>query len=379
MMRNYTLLFGIMLGVGSFLNASSLPLSVSNRVDTTNSEIRKIVELYANYLNSNPEKIYDNPYWNSREKIVYTDFDLSREALFGSLTAKELQRYYTPFVLSVDAIGKKYTIRVLYSSNTTDSQYIGSKVWAIHRLFATKENNKWVLENSLPNITSNWKSTKNGHLNFIYPTEHAFSNLQADKAAFFCNSILERFNPDYNEEHFNYYITNSVDEMGKLENFDFYFAGVTSGKSKEGMVFSANGNEFYPHEFVHQLLPKNSKRSNIIEEGLATYLGTRENRMAYYKTMSQLALDLEENNSINFNSIFSKKVQFNGYQLAYPAGAAVCELVYQRKGDEGINKLIRGDSSDKKALLHLLSVILTLDEEEIINQWETTVLTYKNY
>lgn len=360
----------------STIHAASIPFAVSNRVDTNDAEIRKVIELYANYLNSEPEKIYDNPYWNAKEKAAYKDFDFSRSSLFQSFTAKKLQTYYPPFVLSVEREGKKYSIRVLYSSNTTDSRYIGSKVWAIHKLYALRENNRWVLENCLPNITASWEQTNSGIINYIYPSYFKFSNIQANKAEYFCKKLIERFNPSYSGKSFNFYITSTVDEMGALENFDYYFAGVTTGKSKEGMIFTAKANEFYPHEFVHQLLPNNSKRSKIIEEGLATYLGTKENQSEYVNLMNNLSSDLRTNKSINFHSIFSSQLQFNGYQIAYPAGAGICELVYSRKGDKGLIQLINGDSSDKEALLDLLTSILNLPEQEIITLWKTTILKY---
>tara|TARA_R110002049_G_scaffold131864_4_gene290689 strand:- start:1668 stop:2807 length:1140 start_codon:yes stop_codon:yes gene_type:complete len=378
MMKKTTLLFGLLLLIGSGLIASSLPLSVSNRVDTNNAEVRKIIHLYANYLNSNPESIYDNPYWNKKEKTTLKDFDLSREALFQIFNGKQLQLRFPPFVLSVDKISSKYKIRVLYSSNTTDIKYIGSKVWAIHQLYAIKENGRWVLENALPNITSKWLNLEKSRVNFVYPNNHQFSNLNADKANFFCEEILKRFNTNYSNPPFHFFITNSIDQMGQLENFDFYFAGVTSGKSKEGMIFTAKGNEYYPHEFVHQLLPKNSQRGHIIEEGLATYLGTRENIGEYTKLMSQLALDIQLKQAINFHNILDFKSEYNGYQVAYPAGAAICEMVANRKGDQGLNQLINGNTSNKQNTINLLSTILDINEDQVIQLWNQTLLTYKS-
>ncbi len=376
-MRLYNILVFLLCCFGDYSIASPLSISVSNRVDTNNIEVKKVIELYSNYLNSNPEIIYDNPFWNSKEKQEYHDFDFSRSSLFQNFTAKELQSYYPPFVLSVDQVQEKYAIRVLYSNNSENEKYIGSKVWAIHQLYAIKEGNKWVLENSLPNITSKWETVKTERIHFIYPHHHLYSPILADRAVFFCNDIIARFNPNRQSSPFKFYITNSVDEMGMLENFDYYFSGVTTGKSKEGMVFTAKGNEYYPHEFVHQLLPENTNRSSIIEEGLATYLGTQENRTAYHSIMSQLAEDLIHTPEINFDTIFDLKVRYNGYQVAYPAGAAICEIVQKYKKDNGLKELINGNSSDKASLINLLTSILDMNKTEITQLWKTTILTYK--
>lgn len=376
MKRIATILTFILFCLGNITLASKLPIAVSNRVDTNDAEVRSVIKLYADYLNSAPEKIYDNPYWNKIEKEKYDDFDFSRTALFQGLTANKLQSYYPPFILSVSQVNEKYKIRVLYSNNAVDERYIGSKVWAIHQLFAIKESGQWVLENSLPNITAKWKTVKTERIHFIYPQQHLYSPILADRANYFCNDIITRFNPKMSEEPFRFYITNSADEMGRLENFDYYFSGFTTGKSKEGMVFTAKGNEFYPHEFVHQLLPKNQRRSSIIEEGLATYLGTRENKKAYEFLMSRLAEDLLQSAEINFDAIFDLKVRYNGYQIAYPAGAAICEIVYKHKKDEGLKELINGNSSNKESLLQLLTTLLSMNKDEIIQLWKTTILIY---
>jgi len=351
-------------------------ISISNRVDTNNTDIKLIIELYSNYLNSSPEIISDNPYWNSTEKAKYKDFDLSRASLFQSFTGEEIQSYYPPFILSVDSVEEKFKIKVLYSSNTNDPKYIGSKVWAIHQLYAVKENEKWVLENSIQNVIANWSIEKTEHIHFIYPPSHHFSKERANQSNEFCHTILKKYNPTVLNYQFNYYITNDIDQMGQLENFDYYFVGITKGKSKENLVISANGNEFYPHEFIHQLLPANKQRSHIIEEGLATYLGTKENKEEYNLKMKQLGDDLLNDSSINFNSIFDQGITFNGYQTAYPAGAAICELVIKLKGKDGLNELINANTTDKTRLLESLTTILNMSENEIKTHWKQLLIKY---
>lgn len=108
------------------------------------------------------------------------------------------------------------------------------------------------------------------------------------KAQQFCQEIISRFNPEY-KDSFSFYLANGIDEMGELENFDYIFSGVTTGKAREGMILSSKGDEFYPHEFIHKLLPKNPTRGHVIEEGLASFLGTREELTEYLPMMERLA------------------------------------------------------------------------------------------
>ncbi|MFZ6052566.1 hypothetical protein [Halocola ammonii] len=352
-------------------DSNSLKVLVSSRVDTSNSDVRAVIDLYENYYNSKPDSIYDNPYWNKKEKELYRDFDFSRASIFqGDMNAEKLFRYFSPFVMSVEPIGEKYQIRVLFSSPTTDPEYAGSKVWCIQKLNAIREGEKWVLENLIVELAKNWSTEKVGFIEYVFPTGHQFDRKEANRADQFCREMIERFNPDYNEA-FKFFVTNSTDDMGLLENFDYYFVGITTGKAREGMILTAKGNEFYPHELIHKLLPPNPNRAHVIEEGLATFLGTRQDPMEYEQLMKKLATDLREApDKVNFKSVLSQSVSSNGYQTAYPAGAAICELVYEKSGDEGLIQLMKADTTTYKDIIKAVSSITELSEEEIEEEWK---------
>ena len=88
---------------------NDLSLLISSRVDTTSNDVKSIIKLYENYYKSNPDSIYDNPFWNKREKELYKDFDFSRDSIFqGGMNAKTLFKYFSPFLMSVEPIGEKY-------------------------------------------------------------------------------------------------------------------------------------------------------------------------------------------------------------------------------------------------------------------------------
>ncbi|HLS31936.1 MAG TPA: hypothetical protein VK021_13860 [Flavobacteriaceae bacterium] len=293
------------------------------------------------------------------------------------MTTKKLFQVYPPLVMSIEPVGNKYQIRVLFSSSTQNPKYAGSKVWGIQKLNATKENKKWVLENLMVELTKKWSSKRMGLIKYSYPPNHKFNQQKALKAENFCNNFIERFNPSYNTP-FRFYVTDNVDEMGLLENFDYYFAGITTGKSRENMIFSALGNEYYPHEFVHQLLPENKNRSYLIEEGLAMYLGTKKKKLDYDQLLNKLAFDLSENpDKINFKSVCSQKVRFNGYQTAYPAGAAICEVVYNEKSDNGLLKLMEADTKNYAALVNSVCEITGFTEKEFKEHWHNVIKTYR--
>lgn len=363
----------------SQIEGSKIKVQISSRVDTNKTNIRDIIDIYEKYLNSKPDSIYNNPYWNTVEKSQYKDFDLSRASMYqGGMTATQLTSIFKPFIMSVEPIGEKYQIRILFSSNETDSQYIGSKVWCIQKLNVVKENGNWVLENLIVELSKRWETMKYGQVEYKFPMNYNFDIEQAKLSEKFCKDIIRRFNPDY-KDSFKYYITNSIDDMGLIENFDYYFVGVTTGKTIENMILTSKGNEYYPHEFVHMLLPKNQNRGQVIEEGLAMFLGSKTNSNNYNELLTKLNIDLTLNKEkINFKSVVSQEVRYNGYQTAYPAGAALCELVYDKLGDKGLIKLIHENTSDYKSIISSILKITGLSFDELVLKWNAVLKKYSN-
>ncbi|WP_066219635.1 hypothetical protein [Formosa haliotis] len=58
------------------LNAQIIETKLAPGVDETNTEFMEIFDLWKSYLKNSPDKIYDNPYWNLKEKESYKSYDL---------------------------------------------------------------------------------------------------------------------------------------------------------------------------------------------------------------------------------------------------------------------------------------------------------------
>lgn len=351
-------------------------LQISSRVDTTNIEVKEILKLYENYINSQADSIYDNPYWNSEEKARFKDFDFSRTNIYNGISSSQLFSIYKPFVLSIEPKNEKFQLRVLYSNSATEPTYVGSKVWCIHKLNATREKGVWRLENLLADETKNWIKSQVGFIEYVFPREHQFNAGRAKKAMQFCEEIVRKFNPEF-IGLFSFYLANGVDGMGELENFDYIFSGVTTGKAREGMILSSKGDEFYPHEFIHKLLPVNKNRGQVIEEGLATFLGTKEDMVEYSSMMQKLAKDFNKKKSFTLENILNNQAMWNGYPVAYPGGALICEVIHELKGEIGINKLARGKTNGYDEIISLTQDILQLDENEVIQLIEKKIKEFE--
>ncbi len=63
---------------------------------------------------------------------------------------------------------------MLFSSPTTNPQYAGLKVWCIQKLNAIKENENWVFENLIEELSKSWSTEKVGFIEYIFPPNHQF-------------------------------------------------------------------------------------------------------------------------------------------------------------------------------------------------------------
>jgi hypothetical protein len=353
---------------------NNFSVEIHSRVDTTKAEIKEIAILYSNYLNSYPDKISDNPYWNEKEKKLYRDFDFSQSLLF-QFPSENLLNYFKPKILSIEKEGLYYSIRTIFSAEGLDGDYRKSNPWAIHKLFAIKENNQWRLINSLPVITASWNKKTVGKITFIYPNSHIFNLDLALKANEFCNRLKEEYKfTDY--EPFEYYITNSGDELGRLLNFDFFFAGYTTGMglNEKRILFSGFGTEYYPHEFVHLILPK-FDRLGLIEEGFATWKGGQGGK-SFEESSRIFANELAKNDTITFSDILNKKWGWQ-YAAYYTTGAILCNLAYEKGGVDLVIKILQVPKGNDNAIANL-SQIFDINESDFSSFVRKEVLKFKN-
>jgi hypothetical protein len=357
----------------TFAQQAKIDVTIHARVDTTNPEIKEVAMLWINYLNSKPDSLYDNPYWNKAEKQKFKRFDFSIDYLY-QFPSSQLLRYYKPTILSIEKEGDNYGIRTIFSADGLAEEYRKSNPWCITKLYAIKENDAWKLKNALPIITENWNKKTIGKITFIYPQHHKFNNDLAVKANQFCNDITEKFKlPEW--EPFDFYITDSGDELGKLLNFDFYFAGYTTGIGMydNRILLSGLGSEYYPHEFIHLILPKR-ERHGLIEEGFATWNGGQGGK-TFEESAKLFANELANNDTITFADVLGKKWGWK-YAAFYTTGAIFCNAAYDKGGVALLKELLEIPPDDEK-LIEAICKLFAIKEADIDSFWRKEVLKFQ--
>ena len=349
-----------------------IQVEIHSRVDTTKNEIKEIATLWTNYLNSEPDKISDNLYWNEEEKSKYKDFDFSRSLLY-QFPSNQLLRHFKPKILSIEKEGDHYGIRTMYSADGLEGEYRKSDPWAIQKIYAVRENNQWRLKNSLPIITNNWNRKTIGKITFIYSPFHKFNKELAVKANEFCTQVKNEFKfPDW--EPFDFYITQSGDELGRLLNFDFFFAGYTTGigLNEKRILLSGFGSEYYPHEFIHLIVPK-FERHGLIEEGFATWKGGQDGK-TFEESVRLFAKGLSKNGTVTFLDVLNRKWGWQ-YAAFYTTGAIFCNSAYKKGGVKLVNELLK-IPNDSEKLVENLCLIFDVEKKDFDDFWRNETLKF---
>jgi len=162
--------------------------------------------------------------------------------------------------------------------------------------------------------------------------------------------------------------------LGQLLNFDFFFAGYTTGIGMNDLriLLSGLGSEWYPHEFVHLIVPK-FERHRMIEEGFATWLGgAGEN--TFKESAKILATQLAKNDTVTFEEVLNLKWGWQ-YSAYYTTGAIICQCAYDKFGIDGVKKLLEIPKNNDK-LVEAICNLFNLSKSDLDKFWRKETLLY---
>jgi hypothetical protein len=338
----------------------SLNFLISGRVNLENPDKKEVFELYKNYFYSRPDSIYDNPFWNEVEKKQYYFYDFSSMSIFNGINDESLKQYFDFYVLSIEKYDiDKYTIRVLIQRK---GGLQNDFVWCIHIVSAIKENNSWRLQNNFVKETANWKKYDYDAITYHTSSDYKINETVAKQANDFINEIIVLFDLNKNT-HIDYFLAKDVDEIGRLQGFDYYYIGYTEDRIMNDYIFTTAG-ELQAHEFVHILTKTGHNRHFIVWEGLAEFLGTKKQFPEQYLNSIN---NLIENifaypEDYSPSNLLERKATYRIWFYEYPFGALLCEIIYEKKGMEGIRALIYSNTEEN--LLEVISDILEINKNE---------------
>lgn len=339
-MKGFTKIIFILFLIGSNQPIYSQNISYNYIVDTTDIETKKVQQLFENYIHSQPDSIFDNPYWTSSEKLNKKYVDVFYDEFYPSLYLG-----YPIHVLSISSNNSLYKIKAQFSY--CDKNNIPN-VLAIVNYYAEKENGVYKLKNAL-NINKNkWQHILVGIVDYYYPASFTFDiekakqlNVQITEI---CNNLNVKAIP------FEYYLANEYEEIQTLKGIDYYLGMggelKPTGKASIDKVYCAGLGENYVHEVFHLQIDRAYPNKHFwISEGLATFIGGSRGQTLNWH-IKRANSYLKNHQTINLNNLvsYSNMDEYTSYHYVF--GGLIVKLIFEKGGWEMVKEFMNTGKTD---------------------------------
>jgi hypothetical protein len=350
-------------------------VTLSRGVDTTGVHKKAVYELWVDYLNARPDVMWSDLNWDGAKSRYWRDFDLTATFVY-QLGAGEFLRIYRPKVMAIEEEGDKYSIRTLFYAEGLDSLNADRNPWAIVRVYAQREGGEWKLRNALGVHTENWNRPAIGKITFVSPPSHDFDIRLARRAEAFCDSISNLF-PFFQWDSFDFYITESREDVDRLIGLEYYFDGFPWGRAMRqyDILITGKGTEWHPHELVHMVATGPGLASHrILAQGFAGWIGGWHDN-TYADNMREVAEFVAANESLSFQDYVDRGYGSGIRGTQYFPSAVLCDMVFAAAGPGGIETLFKAGRRDTD-LYQAIQSTLGLDQEAFQRAWREKVLEF---
>ena len=342
-------------------------------VDTSHSPEREIFRLWHGYLADRPDSIHPSAYWSAVEQAEFPEYDLLRGYVHQGYPA-----WTVVHLAPSPRMDSTYLIRTLVARAYDSASVV--KPLALFRVYAVREQGRWVLANALPRLTKDWKRATIGPVTFVYPGSHRFDRSRAEGSARFVDSIAAAFDVPA-PRGIRYYVAANLDEMFWMMGLDFFPSGsdTAGGRSNaiDRLVFSGSASvgEAYRHELAHLVFAPllRGRTFWLVSEGLATWAGGSAG-LGFQQLLPGLARYLQLHPEVTLDGVAADPPARAGtLDVGYDGFAVLCEMVYEKGGASAVKALAdAGTSAD--AVLDSAARLLGLPRRELSAAWRRKVL-----
>ena len=256
----------------------SQQITVSTQVELTNQMNRDVVvvnQLWMDYLQiSNPDSLYNNPYWNEADKQRYVSYDLLKSEGYYHLYSLAQYGDLRNLILSVTPMEEGYDIRSMFYWPTSPPFIL-----AITHTMAKKDvTGEFKLYNWLHHYSRDWKSEQVGKITYYYYPEYSFNKDKANRAVEFLDFLTETF--EISVDHLDVYISKGWSDTEKLKGYEYtvsstvvneYDLGGTVDTINKIIYSNSTKGEFYEHEMIRLLNPFYPNTHRLFLNGLSEY------------------------------------------------------------------------------------------------------------
>ena len=350
-------------------------VEVSYMVDTASAEHKEVLDLWRSYMASRPQDYTKKPHWSEAEQKRWKLYDLGGGFVWAGDEALAQTRA-TVFQIAPAKPGDstEYVIRTMF---TRPDDFQSERRTFLHRVYAMRENGRWVLSNALVRTTADWKRTRFERITYIHPPEHRVDTVRARMAVRFVDSLATAFDAT-KPPAIEYYLAGSPEEIFQLTGIDFYLPG--------SRAYAAPGNyqifsgvpklgEFFGHELAHMVLDEVLRKLDtpfVLHEALALWLGGGR-EMTWPQVKRELATVLQQDSSWTLERLLEDRPATAIYR--YSAAASLLELTNQRGGGAALKSALNPPRSrGKQDLVAGFAAALQLRRSEVEAEWRKSVL-----
>lgn len=356
--------------------SARIDVGVARSVDTTDAERKIVLDLWVDYLESDPRAMWQSQEWDEEKRRFWLDFDLTAPFVYRS-DAGGNSRDFRATVLAVEREGERYSIRTLYYAVGGDSVDTGRDPWAIVRVFAQRVGGQWKLRNALGVLTERWNRPAIGKVTFVLPPGHHFDTRLARNAVAFCDSVSELF-PFLDWDPFDFYITNRREDVDRIIGLDYLSDGYPTWRAlrSQDILITAKGSEWAPHALVRMMVsgPGISPHA-IIESGFPGWIGGWGG-LSFGENMSRIAAGLASGELASFQRYVDEAGEPGRPETVF-AGAVVCDMVFAASGAVGIQTLLQAGRGDRE-LEQAIQESTGMDPDGFERAWRRYVLDFEN-
>ena len=332
---------------------------------TWHPSVPEIYRAWSEYLSNEPGILRPNPRWSAAEQERWIAYDLVRGVAYHGAPAT---------VVDIrPATGRdEFVVRTLFAraSSTGDVRPI-----ALTRVYAFREEGRWVFGNALPHLTADWERTRIGPIEYVMEPGRTLDRSRAERLLAFADSLAASFDVPRLEE-LTYYVASTPEGLHRAMGVDWTFGGTGYGYAvpANGLILSGDpvAGEESRHEMVHLLLAPVAgvlPTHGLINEGVATWYGGSSGRTRG-ELLGEYAEYLAARPGIGLDLILEDNVPDMGWNVA---GAVVVDLVQEHGGVEAVRGLFgAGRSNDE--LRSALSETLGMPWTGVLAAWRERAL-----
>lgn len=253
-------------------------ITVSTQVELVNQRNRDVVavnQLWTDYLQvGEPDRLYDNPYWNEADKQRYVSYDLLKSEGYYKLYSLAQYGDLRNLILSVTPMEEGYDIRSMFYWPTTPPFILA----ITHTIAKKDENGEFKLYNWLHHYSRDWNSEQIGKITYYYYPEYSFDMDKAHRAVEFLDFLTETFEIDV--DHLDVYISRGWSDTERLKGYEYTVSSTVVNDNDLGGTTDTTNNiiysnsvkgEFYEHEMIRLLNPFYPNTHRLFLNGLSEY------------------------------------------------------------------------------------------------------------